>query len=448
MSKTELLNKMRDNALDGSEILELDPYAVSLGNRQRVEYGAIAELAASILEEGQIVPIIVDGPATGPFRLVAGGRRLTACRSAGCFVKAIAVDTLDETKYAIIELIENEHRKDMTPAETVMSICRIHELLCEENKMRPKPWSIRDTAQKLCRSHTYVTQCLHQADLIKSGQLQGDVSKATFKQLRTEVQRAQTTQQLLESMPDKVAKVMDKSMEERVKFAIGDFMLLRKSQTLSALVPPGSIDVIVTDPNWGINLEQGSRLASLREGTDFDDTNITATMQESEMFGLFAEVLNPSSGLLVCCCAVDKFSKWKALAIANGFERVYQKPLIWVKNTSGETNAPHLYPASCYESAILALRGPESKLHKQGMPDWKQAAPIPAAKLKHPCEKPQEWWEYLLLMTTIPGMTVLDPFMGSGGSIRAAYRRGCMVIGMDKNPNSYRITMEQFVDLS
>src|SRR5262245_2522923 len=83
-------------------------------NRAREDYGDLEELKASITENGVIQPISVR---SSDLRLLAGGRRYTACSELGfTTIPAIVLD-VDEIGAKEVELIENIHRKDFTWAE-------------------------------------------------------------------------------------------------------------------------------------------------------------------------------------------------------------------------------------------------------------------------------------------------------------------------------------------
>ena len=49
----------------------------------------------------------------------------------------------------------------------------------------------------------------------------------------------------------------------------------------------------------------------------------------------------------------------------------------------------------------------------------------------HPCPKPEGWMRWLVNMTTVPGDTVIDPFMGSGTTLVAAKRLGRQAVGIE-----------------
>lgn len=52
-------------------------------------------------------------------------------------------------------------------------------------------------------------------------------------------------------------------------------------------------------------------------------------------------------------------------------------------------------------------------------------------KLGHPCAKPFKAWRRLLSNIAQPGMSILDPFMGSGTTLRAAKDLGMPAIGIE-----------------
>lgn len=78
---------------------------------------ALAELVFSIREIGLLQPIVVRHAGAGLYELVAGERRLRACREAGlAAIPAIIRDTEDD---ALLRdaLLENLHRADLNPLE-------------------------------------------------------------------------------------------------------------------------------------------------------------------------------------------------------------------------------------------------------------------------------------------------------------------------------------------
>lgn len=61
----------------------------------------------------------------------------------------------------------------------------------------------------------------------------------------------------------------------------------------------------------------------------------------------------------------------------------------------------------------------------------------------HPTVKPTDLMAYLCRMVTPPGGLVLDPFMGSGSTGKAAVREGFRFIGMEKEPEYFAIAYQR-----
>ena len=103
--------------------------------RKNFNRSALLELADSIKEYGVLQPINVRSLASGSFELVAGERRLRAAMLAGLkFIPAIVV-TVTDNDSAIIALIENLQREDLTyleEAESYYTLLSEHGLTQEE----------------------------------------------------------------------------------------------------------------------------------------------------------------------------------------------------------------------------------------------------------------------------------------------------------------------------
>jgi DNA modification methylase len=70
----------------------------------------------------------------------------------------------------------------------------------------------------------------------------------------------------------------------------------------------------------------------------------------------------------------------------------------------------------------------------------------PAAKVDHPCPKPQKAWEWLVNKATLEGHTVLDPFMGSGTTGVACVNLGRKFIGIELDPDYFEIACKRIAE--
>ena len=82
----------------------------------------IEDLAKSIEKQGLLSPITVFQKPDGRYSLVAGQRRLLACRKLGwSMIPAIVRDTMTDADATAISLIENVHRADMNPRDKALA---------------------------------------------------------------------------------------------------------------------------------------------------------------------------------------------------------------------------------------------------------------------------------------------------------------------------------------
>lgn len=107
---------------------------IIVGDRIRKEFGEIKELAEDIRENGLINPPVVNKN----YELLAGERRLRACKSLGWSqIEVRMVDTRDAEHELNIEISENEVRKDFSKAERIdyaKRLERIEEIKASKRK--------------------------------------------------------------------------------------------------------------------------------------------------------------------------------------------------------------------------------------------------------------------------------------------------------------------------
>lgn len=89
--------------------------------RKNFDENALNELAASIDEFGLIQPVVLYKDNEGSYTLIAGERRLRACKLLGkTDIKAVILDA-EEDKLRELALIENIQREDLNPIELASS---------------------------------------------------------------------------------------------------------------------------------------------------------------------------------------------------------------------------------------------------------------------------------------------------------------------------------------
>lgn len=126
-------------------LVDIDKIMVS--NRIRKDFGDIEELAEDIRENGLINPPVVNKD----YQLLAGERRLRACKSLGWQqIEVRMMDTRDAEHELNIEISENDVRKGFTKSERVdyiKRLLRIEQAKAKERQVR-KSESVRENSHE------------------------------------------------------------------------------------------------------------------------------------------------------------------------------------------------------------------------------------------------------------------------------------------------------------
>ena len=88
--------------------------------RLEFEESALNDIAASIKEHGIFQPLVVRRLA-GKYEIIAGERRFKAAKIAGLTAVPCIISDLDDNESAEVAIIENTHRRDLSPIEKAKS---------------------------------------------------------------------------------------------------------------------------------------------------------------------------------------------------------------------------------------------------------------------------------------------------------------------------------------
>ena len=169
----------------------------------------------------------------------------------------------------------------------------------------------------------------------------------------------------------------------------------------------GSIDLVLTDPPYGIGLEEHGRNGYDWSITGDDDQEVGQSV-------------------------IDWCRKWPVIAFASPkkpWSGEWRQHLVWDKGPAVGGGGD---PATCWKSTweliqvsgTSPLNGPRDSAVLRywiGQTNYQD----------HPCQKPVSLLRYLILKTTVDSALVLDPFMGVGSSLRAAKDLGRRAIGIE-----------------
>jgi ParB family chromosome partitioning protein len=134
-----------------AELLHLPVEAVHPNPRQprrRFEPEATSGLAASILHQGVLQPVVVRPRGEGGYELIAGERRWRAAREAGVPTIPAVVRHADDRDTLLLGLVENVARENLSPVEEA----RAYASLIDEFEL-----SLGEVAERVGRSKPSVS---------------------------------------------------------------------------------------------------------------------------------------------------------------------------------------------------------------------------------------------------------------------------------------------------
>lgn len=208
---------------------QLTPIAdIRIGKRHRRDLGDVDGLAASIAELGLLHPVVV----TPDNKLIAGARRLQACKALGWPDVPVHVVNID----AIVrgELAENTYRKDFTPSELVAIAATV---LKRERELAKERMTLGKRSLGSERGKTWDKIA---APLGISGKT---------------LERAGAVVEAARQEPDKFSALQEQmDRTGRINGIFRKLKIARQLESILAAPPPlpgnGPYRVIVADPPW------------------------------------------------------------------------------------------------------------------------------------------------------------------------------------------------------
>ncbi|RDV39566.1 ParB/RepB/Spo0J family partition protein [Bradymonadaceae bacterium TMQ3] len=135
----------------------------------------IEELAESIKESGLIQPLVVR-ERQGRYELIAGERRLRACKRAGLSEVPVVIKDVTDFEAYTLALIENIQREDLNPVEEALA----YQKLLDDSGLSQADLAIRvgKSRSALANSVRLLTLSEFVLDLLASGELSAGHARA------------------------------------------------------------------------------------------------------------------------------------------------------------------------------------------------------------------------------------------------------------------------------
>jgi len=422
------------------EIVNID--SITVANRHREDMGDLHELARSIKEKGLIQPLAVEDRGEGAYNLLAGGRRLEACRLAEITTVPVRVyeSGLSPLERKSIELEENIRRKDLEYQEEVNLKRDIHNLQVQihgqkhggdradlEHALVSEGHSMRDTAELLGEAVGTTSQDIKLAEaMAQMPELGLDKckNKAEAMKLLNRVEevaiRAELSKRATDAARRKNTKLADLYM-------VGDFFDLVQK------VPSSVMDIVEVDPPYGIDL------TNIKDNVEMNlDTSYTEIPEREYLQFLERTVeecwriMNDHSWLIFWFAPEPWFEPVFQTILRRGFN-VRRMPGLWVKSgVGGQTRQPDIYLGNMYEMFFYAYKGDAMiNINRRGRSNVFEYPVVPSQNKIHDTERPVPLMEDILSTFAYEGARLYVPFCGSGNTLRAGMNLNLSPLGCD-----------------
>ena len=195
-----------------------------------------------------------------------------------------------------------------------------------------------------------------------------------------------------------------------------------------------SVDMIITDPPYGINL------TPQRSGSKFKNTKVVNDSNLDWLPQIVMECFRLLKDNSVCYI----FCNWQNYDV---FKQEFQKLftikncIVWDKDWFGMGNnwrPNHEFIMVVTNGKFKTISNNKSNILKQRR--------IPPQKLSHSCEKPVKLIEELIIETAQEkNITVLDPFIGSGSTAIACINTKRNFLGFELDETHYQVANTRIV---
>lgn len=426
---------------------------LTLGERVREDYGDIAGLKDSIKENLLMQPIVVDKNLT----VIAGGRRFRALKALEVEkgelieIDVHIIECDNDLEFRSLELVENLARKEMDWKEVVKGQKALHAIRQKlfgasgpgagnkivEGELGAKPggWKVQDTADELGMHRVNLQRNFEIARYLEDPRYAEKVASADnaaqAMKIIMKIKEDALAAEITRRQQEEVQKVDVDSVHDSItqKFVCGDALELIKH------LGDESVDCIITDPPYGINIDDLTRQFDKTGGEGHYDDSVDNFWRlingiSDELF----RVMKKDSWMILFF-AIEHYQPLQERLTQSGFN-VIPKPFLWVKTSPSGTNIPNHRVGSQYECAFMVRKG-MPLIHEMGHGDIKIISGLSGHHKTHPAEKPVALMQHLLELFSAKGDIVFDPFAGSGSVAKACVETKREFVCFELDPSNH-----------
>jgi len=197
-------------------------------------------------------------------------------------------------------------------------------------------------------------------------------------------------------------------------------------------IPDGSVDMVMTDPPYGMNFQSNrSKNGPRHKKIEGDSAADFRWLQDA------FRLLKPDGGGLISFCDWNTSHRWREEIECAGF--IVKSQVIWDRMHHGMGDLKGAF-APQHDVIWYATKGRRIFVNGRPKSVIRHKRPSPVDDHGHPTCKPVALMEDLIKATDDgSGGLILDPFLGSGTTGVAAANTGRRFIGIERDPDYFTI---------
>ena len=398
------------------------------------------QLEANILSEGIRDPLVVWNGY-----LVDGHNRYTIANQHGLQYKTVNKEFKDGNEVKIWMIDNQNGRRNLTDGWKYKLQQIRKEILLEKGKEKRKETEGRpsnekllsivdnslpkhNTQQEIAKALNWSTGKVAMADIV--------FKKATpeleEKILKNEVTINQAYQEIKkeEKKEERIQKIIESRIDANISENIKNGNCLEILETLQN----GCIDIVLTDPPYGINYVSNR---SIYEDTITKRGLLNDGKEEAfELLDKACEILQrktAENAHLYFFCSWSVFSRFESI-IAKYF--TIKTPIVWDKGNKGSGDLDNDW-GNQTEIIIYCVKGKKLVNNRRG--NIINVSRLHTSRMVHPTQKPDELIRQILEVSATAGDFVVDPFMGSGSTIKVCNDMKLKSLGIELDQDMFNI---------
>jgi site-specific DNA-methyltransferase (adenine-specific) len=197
----------------------------------------------------------------------------------------------------------------------------------------------------------------------------------------------------------------------------------------------GRVDAVVTDPPYGVGLTAKTSFWDTKSG-EAVQASVTYSDEPEAVAALIREAIPVALGLA------------ERAAIFSGHRMLQHYPM-WRSMGSafvGGASGRDPWGFGCTNPILYYGKDPYLATGQGSRPNSFSDSANNPEKFDHPCPKPVKWMLWLVNRASLPGETILDPFMGSGTTGVACANLGRAFIGIEREPAYFEIACRRIAE--